>query len=747
MTNLGMPVLRVQAGRDDYLAKPGGGGAKAPLVAVTPELRAKLQTDLQSAFDSFPDLVRLEGRPGVLIVELREAAWAKSNRPNSFFASMGMAVGAVERVGELLVPVTRPHIEALKRRVGDAVTKGDLYSLSTIERFTAWDEDHVFSDPEWHPAETDGAAPAGRRFRIQLFPWVQELPPELGRHGNVEASALSLSNGFLYLDADGFNDIAELAQVPEIRHIELSPQYMAPHEIGLQSFQIVAGGVPASFAELTPEGPLVGVIDSGISSGYVEAHVSDRTVYELPPDTDHLHGTFVGGLIIAPKILNQSDARFPADRCQLVDVVALSTTLIDEGVLLQRVEEAVDRHPDVRVWNCSFASSQANHPAQFGAFAAALDQLSDKKNVLFVVAAGNYSSEHCREWPDTLPHYPGDRVAMPGESIRALTVGAVVPFDCTVPVGSPAPYSRRGPGPAFSVKPEVVHYGGGVDASWNISGGVRSVLPGDVYAEGVGTSFSTPIVSAIAANTWATLEASGLIGNPSLVKALTLHAAALNSGVRSVEERHYFGHGIPLGSVSALFCRPDTFTLLFEANLRQGVDWAKDEYPIPDCLKTADGKFRGEVIITMCYPSPCDIKFGEEYVQHEVEMSFGTFDLDFSEDPPRRKQSGKVPPDRPPGLNSREKAQLEDGLKFSSSKVYRKRFSNGCAGDQWRLKLSLTRRLEIAESFIQPVYVLVSLRALEPDLPVYNDGLRVLPAKWTVNNLVAPIQAVTRVRI
>lgn len=745
MTDLGMPVLRVRTAQDDYLNKPGGGGAKAPLVEVTPALRGRLSEELRVAFESFPDAVRLEGRPGALIVELRETAWAKSNRPNAFLAALGMPVSAVERVGQLLVPVTRPTIEALRARIRDASTKRDLYSLSTVERFRPWAEDDVFSDPEWDPYLSNGRLPEGRRLRIQLFPWAAP-PPELGRLGHIEAPAQTILDGVLYLEPDGSGDLAKLASVPEIRHVDLAPQYAAPTEFVSQSFQALADGVPLALTTMQPQGPVVGVIDSGVSSGLLSAHITGQTIYELPPDTDNYHGTFVAGLIVAPLMLNDTDGRFPPDRCRIVDVAALPNTPLDESLLLHRVEEAVKEHPQVRVWNCSFASPSANQPAQFGAFAAALDRISDQQNVLFVIAAGNYASDPCRGWPDAPPHFPLDRVAMPGEAVRALTVGALTPFDCVVPAESPAPYSRRGPGPAHSVKPDVVHYGGGVDANWDVSGGVKSVLPNDVYAEGVGTSFSTPIVSAIAANIWSSIEAAGIESSPSLVKALVLQAAALNSSPRSLSDRNYFGHGVPAGSLNALFCRPDTFTLLFNAELQQGVDWAKGDFPIPDCLKTSDGKFVGEIVITMCYPSPCDLRFGDEYVQHEVELSFGTYDLDESESPPKRKQSGKVPLERPPGLSTREKAQLEDGLKFSATKVYRARFPRGCAGEQWRLKLSLTRRLETVENVTQQVFVIVSLRGLEPDLAVYSDGLRALPQSWRVDNLVSPVSTDLRIR-
>lgn len=744
MIDQGMPVLRVPYVRSDNLSKPGGGGPKKPLVDVTPTLRQALDQELQNALNSLPDVVRTEGRPGALVVKLREKAWAKSNRPNPFFQSLGLQVGAVERVGELIIPVRASQVQDIRHRIREGHSQADIFYISAIEEFRAWSEDYVFSDPDWHPALANGVPP-GRQVRIELFPWAQ-LPPELGRLGVIEASAHNLANRVFYLEPDGLEDLEALVELPEVRHVQLAPQYSSPLDVVPQGFSPLADDLPEDLIDVPASGAIVGIIDTGISPGVLTPHIVASTQYELPPDTDWMHGTFVGGLAMGSFFLSGGDSRFPREACRLVDVAALSKTSVEENLLLTRIEDALARHPGVRVWNCSFASPNANNPAQFGPFAAALDKLSDERNVLFVIAAGNYSSNPARGWPAGPNHYPDDGLAMPGEAVRALTVGAVAPYSCHVQAEEPAPFSRRGPGPVFHVKPDVVHYGGGTNHIGHLLGGVKSVLPGDVYAEGVGTSFSTPIVSSIAANAWAAVEAAGVEANASLVKAIVVHAAALNSGERTPEERHYYGHGLPASSLSALFCSPDTFTLVFEAELQQGVDWAKDEFPIPQCLRNSDGKFRGEIVVTMCYPSPCDFHFGEEYVQHEVELSFGTYDFEVGSDPPKRKQQGKVPPDRPAGMGTWEKARLEEGLKYSTTKVFRKKFSRGCEGEQWRLKLSLTRRLEVAESITQKVYVVVSLRALEPELPVYMQGLAAIPQSWRVGNLVAPIRTPTRVR-
>lgn len=743
MINLEMPVLRVPYTRADNLNKPGGGGSKSPLVSVTHHLREGLGNQLNEALQALPDVVRMEGRTGALLVKLRERAWAKSNRPNNFFEVAGAPVGAVERIGELVIPVTAEKVRDIRQRILAAQSQAEIFAISTIEEFRAWSEDYVFSDPEWHPSVNN--IPSGRKLRVELFPWA-DLPEEIAGMGCVQAAVETLGSKIYYLDPDGFGDVVELAKVPEVRHVELSPQYAVPQDVFPQGIQPVGEHIPPGMLALPPSGPLVGVLDSGVAPGFLDAHVAARSMYEVPPDTDNLHGTFVGGLVVGSHYLSGNDPRFPAESCRLVDVSVLPNGPVDEGLLLARIEDALERHPEVNVWNCSFASDCPNHPAKFGFFAAALDKLSDSHGVLFVIAAGNYSSNPMRGWPAEDGHYPNDGLAMPGEAIRALTVGAVVPHSCHVQSDQPAPYSRRGPGPVFHIKPDVVHYGGGMDSLGQVSGGVRSIIPGDIYAEGVGTSFSTPIVSSIAANAWSAIKDSGGDPNPSLIKALVIQAAALNGGGRDHNDRHYYGHGLPAGSLAALFCKSDTFTLVFEAELQQGVDWAKDDFPMPECLRTPDGKFRGEIVITMCYPSPCDFSFGEEYVQHEVELSFGTYDIDEGSDPPKRKQVGKVPAERPLGIGGWERARLEEGLKYSSTKVFRKRFPRGCDGEQWRLKLSLTRRLEVIDNVTQKVYVIVSMRSLEPDLPVYVDGLAAIPNTWRVGNIVDVASAGVRVR-
>ena len=77
--------------------------------------------------------------------------------------------------------------------------------------------------------------------------------------------------------------------------------------------------------------------------------------------------------------------------------------------------------------------------------------------------------------------------------------------------------------------------------------------------------------------------------------------------------------------------------------------------------------------------------------------------------------------------------------------MYRKRFPRGVASQTLRLKLELLRRAgEKIPDEPQRATIIVSLRGLEPDLPVYNDCLTALrQTNWVAESIAQQ----TRIRI
>jgi hypothetical protein len=395
-----------------------------------------------------------------------------------------------------------------------------------------------------------------------------------------------------------------------------------------------------------------------------------------------------------------------------------------------RLRDALQNRPDVKVWNLSLGAGVSDEGV-FSDFAVMLDNLSEEYGVLFVISAGNYLDLPRRGWPDAAEL--NDRILSPSDAVRALTVGSIAHSDAegqTVAIGAPSPYSRRGPGPVFTPKPDVVHIGGGVHSPWATgASSIRFMGPQGQTGRSFGTSYAAPLASCLAAHAWRALDGSNANKpTPSKIKALVLHAAQLSSPDRSPLERRYYGAGLPTDVISALYDRNDSFTLMFDAQLVEGRRWRKAPYPIPQSL-LHQGKFKGEIIITAVYSPPLDANAGAEYVRANLELSFGTLDA-------KGNIKGQVPQEGDIGQSGYETAQIEHGGKWSPVKIHRRKFPQGCAGDVWALQATL--RLRAGEPPLQkPVgaTILVTLRSVDGNEKVYEEGSRALAATNWVSNI------------
>ena len=450
----------------------------------------------------------------------------------------------------------------------------------------------------------------------------------------------------------------------------------------------------------------------------------------LPPDTDHVHGTAVASLVAGAKLLNHTHTIFPGTRCKVLDVCAMETLLTRTSDVLLRLRDALAKAPEVKVWNLSLGSEQISDDA-FSLFAHQLDGLSDEFGVLFVVAAGNYVDEPRRQWPANAALK--DRITSPSDAVRILTVGAIThatAADGLSKLGEPAPYSRRGPGPVFTPKPDIVHAGGGVHAPWAAGSASTNVLgTSDVAYGSFGTSYAAPLVSAMAAHVWQSLAGSkNFVPAPHMVKALLIHSARLASQDYDAMERRYLGAGVPVDAVSALYDSDDCFTLMFEALVIPGYKWRKTPYPIPQSL-IKNGKLQAEVVITAAYSPPLDPNAGSEYVRANVSVSFGLLE--------GSKIKSKVPLDGEPGSGGYESVQIEHGGKWSPVKLHRKKFPIGTENGQWAVQLeTLLRANEPPPAEPIKVALIVSLRALDGDKNVHSDGVRALNASnWIKQTL------------
>lgn len=724
------------------------GGPPTEFVPVDAAYRAALAATLDAAAEELlPELLAHPHALGPLVFRLREQCIAKSHRPLRLVEEAGLVPAGHERIEEMLVAAHAGTIALLRRVIMERDIQALRANLSTLVRIEPWGR--ARRNPEGTLALREQGSALLRIFRyatdaanVSVFEATRALLARLGlKHRFIRPSRSWFYICLQQLDRVSDETLDVLLGFPGVRRLMPEPvaHAIATHRPGVHT----TGPGPELPPPPAPGLPIVGVFDTGVSpaAAALAPWVVGSYPFVLPPETDHQHGTNVSSLVAGARGLNQGHPDMPPVGALVFDVCGLESVPGGARIsdLVIRLEEVLRQRPDIRVWNLSLGSPSPCDEQLFSEFGQTLDRLSDQHNVLFVVAAGNYLAEPRRAWPPMLP-LP-DRISSPADSIRALTVGSICHLDgagALNAAGEPAAYSRRGPGPVFTPKPDIVHAGGGVHAPWSAGATSVAVLRSDdQLAAGFGTSFAAPIASCLAAHAWQAVEGRpGVTACPALVKAMMIHAAQLESPAYAPAERRYLGTGLPRDVITALYDRADSFTLVFEAQLVPGMRWRKSPYPVPNSLLT-DGRLAAEVIMTAVYAPPLDPESGAEYVRANVELAFGTLD--------GNSIRGKVPMAGEEGTTGYEAAQVEHGGKWAPVKVHRKVFPRGVEGTDWALQARAFLRANeppLAEGL--RVFILCTLRALDGNPAIHNEGLRALAAgNWLRQDL--PVRVPVRV--
>ncbi len=409
-------------------------------------------------------------------------------------------------------------------------------------------------------------------------------------------------------DIEDFDGIFSLTEVPEIEVTLDSMEEELEHPI----------------LEPNPNKtyPVVGVLDSGIARNkYLSPWVIEKEF--VPFDNDDInpsHGTFVSGIIAYGDNLEQK-VMTGTEGCMIFNATVFPKGYWDEFNLVEKIKEAIETHPEIKVWNLSLGTKNEADLDSFSDFGKALDELQDRYDILIVKSAGN-----CENFTKGIPK---SRISMSADSVRSLVVGSIshekTESDHSE-INNPSPFSRMGPGPANIVKPELVHYGGnaGMKDGKLVTTGVTSFSPNGKIMKNVGTSFSTPRVAAMAANLGLNLEGTF---NPLLTKALLLHSAKYPEELdMSMEDRlKHTGYGLPSNVEDIIFNDEDEITLIMQDTIEKGKFINVMDFPFPDSL-VEDGYYYGEVTITLVTDPILAKNQGNEYCQSNIDVYFGSFD-------------------------------------------------------------------------------------------------------------------------
>lgn len=378
--------------------------------------------------------------------------------------------------------------------------------------------------------------------------------------------------------------------------------------------------------------PIVGVLDTGISNN---SHLQNWKLAEshtnYPPEyQDHSHGTFVSGIIEYGDELNGS--KYTSLRgVRLYDAIVYPDVTKEKlyvDDLIEHIREAIENHSDIKIWNLSLGTNEEASLSEFSDFGMALDNIQDENNVLIVKSAGN-----CVNF---MKNQPKSRISKSADSVRSLVVGSLSQeqgeYDFATP-DSPSPFTRVGPGPSGIIKPDLVFYGGnaGINGTTKTITGVPSLSIDGSIVKNVGTSFSTPWVTRMAA------ELSYLVNDtfdPLFIRALMIHNAKYPNGCQLAmsDKVKQMGYGMPANVNDMLFNSTDEATLILRDTLEKGSFIEMFDFPYPKSLIDENGCFTGQIIVTLVTKSLLDDKQAGEYCQSNIDVLFGTYETETERD-------------------------------------------------------------------------------------------------------------------
>lgn len=447
------------------------------------------------------------------------------------------------------------------------------------------------------------------------------------------------------MNGQGFTDL--IKNYPNLFEVTVPDEIEQPFGAGI-------GIRPESdnFNLLPPpdSSPSVCVIDSGIQENHQwlqNAILSDLSRCFVPGEADDDvadyvsaggHGTRVAGACFYPERIPLSgdfEALFWLINARVLDDKCGLSTSVFPPQLIHEIVRIYKELRGTRLFQHSIASNSPCRIQRMSTWAAAMDLLSFREDVLFLQAAGNLYVNGSHPFPGIIDHIrydrdypayltePASRIANPAQSLQALTVGSISQsfFEeedkrSVAPERHPSSFTRTGFGMWNSIKPEVVEFGGdyvrdsGNPPALSTPAEVcpellRSTLhSGPAFdSDTVGTSFAAPKVAHIAG----TLEAMFPDFGSLLYRALIVNSArwpdwAESGGQESrLHAARTIGYGLPSlerSTTNSEFRVTLTTDQIYEVRAGEGLIYG---VPIPEVIRRPGEDFGVRIDVTLSY--------------------------------------------------------------------------------------------------------------------------------------------------
>ena len=388
---------------------------------------------------------------------------------------------------------------------------------------------------------------------------------KMSRENDIEAFTRSYSAEILHIVEEGGDATASLPDSFSVRlrisgkglrDLVLTYAYLfevvEPDDIQLPQRDHQDNSTPAPGAAPTApdeNAPVVCVVDSGIQEGHVlisSAIAGDESRCFLPSvPADQVadlfgpggHGTRVAGAILYGESVQMLPKHlFWIQNARVLDKnCKMPLELYPPEAIRAVVKRFSEGARATKIFNHSINAAVGCRLNHMSAWAAEIDALSEKYDILVIQSAGNLPFSGPVTQPGIRDHllagrdYPtyllerSSRVANPAQSLQALTVGSVAYGDLrnefwrtfAAADGAPSAFSRTGPSLWDAIKPEVVEYGGDdvrsvdgneVNMGSQVDGACPELIRSTAFPPGPafnrdesGTSFAAPKVTRVAA--------------------------------------------------------------------------------------------------------------------------------------------------------------------------------------------------------------------------------------------------------
>mgnify|MGYP000144901248 CR=1 FL=1 len=706
MSENNLPIKLVLPKTTDIVPNTSGGNLKF-FGEVTPELKKDITDKFESLLSFYSNVFdENETIPAVGKITVKPEAIAKSYKPSDLCRDCPI-IGS-EDLDEIYIKVNRKNIQDTIKMVQNPPSQKFQANMTAIVDIQPIKAKEKIS-PSLQSMAQDDFNSIKTAIKLKIFDFNDDFDNtqiwnyvtrklQQSHFGNkYEIISYGDQLKFLKIEVNSYDDIIKLASINGVKTVSFFQEYSLPRNDFLSTDLQTKLDNEYRDSDVT-----IGIIDGGISDDnpFLKPYVIAREEYVNKAYQNPKHATFIASTIQYGNVLNNLPTS-ESYRFNFVDIVAIPnsdedfglTDFITEDDLMEIIEEVMKKYsPTTKIWNLSLGLENKPCDGSMSDLGMFLDYIQDTYHVQIFVSSGNINSLPLRNWPPQKDIGEHDRLISPADSVRAITVGSVALFDSIdsiVKFNEPSPFSRRGPGANYIVKPDIVDYGGNFSTSYKIDGlGVNGLDPSGKIIEGNGTSYSTPR----ALQKYASIYEEMINPDLLLAKAMLIHSARMNS--RDLLDDHpdnikYYGFGIPSSNTQDILqCSQDCVTLVFRQKISQGSHLEMYDFPYPKSL-IKNGKYTGEIGMTLAYLPPLDSNYGREYCRTNIDVSFGTYSY---LDTGKITYKGQVP------LESKwdekfEAARVEHGFKWSPIKSYYRKLSRGIKlEDGWKLRIDLTPR-------------------------------------------------------